>query len=219
MEERHTVLFYRTVCVGCLLGLAATVYFLFGLAGYVHNAVLNFSIAFVLLFSAGYFLVHFFAIPACLNWVGRGLWIAILIFLIAEIILGLLPPTSRDELTHHLAIPRLYVGAGRIIEVPMAPYAYYPMLLDMLYTPWVYWGYDFVPKLIHGLYGYLTGLLLFAYLAARMSAVYGLLGFFLFVSTPAIARLSHWGYIDLGVAFYTTAALLALLFWREQRDS
>jgi hypothetical protein len=171
MEERYTVLLYRTVWVGCLLGFAATVYLLFGLAGYVHNSVFNFGTAVLLLVSAGYFLVHFFAIPARLNWVGRFLWAAILIFLLAEIVLGLLPPTSRDELTHHLAIPRLYARAGRIIEVPMAPYAYYPMLLDMLYTPWVYWGYDFVPKLIHALYGYLTGLLLFAYLGRRMSAV------------------------------------------------
>jgi hypothetical protein len=151
--------------------------------------------------------------------VGRGLWAAILGYLLVEIILGLLPPASRDELTHHLAIPRLYAEAGRVVEVPIAPYAYYPMLLDMLYTPWVYWGYDFVPKLIHALYAYLTGLLLYAYLSRRMNEAYGLLGFFIFISTPVIARLSHWGYIDLGLTFYTTATLLALLRWREERES
>ena len=101
----------------------------------------------------------------------------------------------------------------------MAPYAYYPMLLDMLFTPWVYWGYDFVPKWIHALYGYLTGLLLYAYLARRMNAVYGLLGWFFFLSTPVVLRLSHWGYIDLGLAFYTAASLLCLLRWREARES
>ena len=217
MEDRFTPLLYRTGWVGCLLGFAATIYFLFGLAGYVHNAVLNFSVAAVLLASAVFLLVSFFALPAQTNRLGRILWFAILIYLVTEVVLGFLPPISRDELTHHLAIPKLYAKAGRIIEVPIAPYAYYPMLLDMLYTPWVYWGYDFVPKLIHALYGYLTGLLLFAYLGRRMNAVYGLLGFFLFVSTPAIARLSHWGYIDLGITFYTTAALLALLLWREER--
>ena len=90
----------------------------------------------------------------------------------------LLPPTSRDELTHHLAIPKLYANAGRIIEIPIAPYAYYPMLVDMLFTPWVYWGYDFVPKWIHALFGGLTALLLYSYLARRMNAVYGWLGGF-----------------------------------------
>jgi hypothetical protein len=98
----------------------------------------------------------------------------------------------------------------------MAPYSYYPMLLDMLYTPWVYWGYDFVPKWIHGLFAFLTGLLLYTDLSRRMNAAYGLLGFFFFVSTPVILRLSQWAYIDLGVTFYTTASLLCLLRWREE---
>ena len=120
---------------------------------------------------------------------------------------GWLNPLDRPVWQISLSV-RSYARAGRMIEVPMAPYSYYPMLLDMLYTPWVYWGYDFVPKWIHALFGFLTGLLLYAYCAGRMNAVYGLLGFFFFVSTPAVARLSHWGYIDLGITFYTTAALI-----------
>jgi len=219
MEERFSLLLSRTAWVGCLLGFSATFYFLFGLAGYVHSVLLNYSVVAALVLGAAFFLVNFLVIPRATNWIGRLIWSAILIFLVVEIILGLLPPTSRDELTHHLAIPKLYAKAGKIIEVPMAPYSYYPMLLDMLYTPWVYWGYDFVPKLIHALYGYLTGLLLYAYLSRGMNAEYGLLGFFLFISTPVIARLSHWGYIDLGLTFYTTGALLGLLRWREERES
>jgi hypothetical protein len=99
----------------------------------------------------------------------------------------------------------------------MAPYSYFPMLLDMLYTPWVYWGYDSIPKFIHGLFGFLTGLSLYAYLSRRMNAVYGLLGFFFFISVPSVLRLSHWAYVDLGTTFYTTAALLCILRWREDK--
>jgi hypothetical protein len=219
MEERFSVLLKRTCLVGCLLGVCGTWYFLFGLAGYVSNPWLNFSVVIVLLATALFFICHFLAILRQTNWLGKIIWATILVILIVEIILGLLPPTSRDELTHHLAIPKLYAKAGRIIEVPIAPYSYYPMLIDMLYTPWVFWGYDFVPKWIHALFGFLTGLLIYAYCGGRMNAVYGLLGFFLFVSTPVIARLGHWGYIDLGITFYTTASLLCLLRWREERDS
>ena len=218
MEERFSILLKRTALVGCLLGTSATVYFLLGLAGYVRNVWLNWSVLTALVVSALFFLGKFFTIPRQTNWLGRVIWAAILLLILEQIALGLLPPTSRDELTHHLAIPKLYADAGRIIEVPIAPYAYYPMLVDMLYTPWVYWGYDFVPKLIHGLFAFLTGLLLFAYLSRRLNAVYGLLGFFLYVSMPVIARLSHWAYIDLGITFYTTASLLCLLRWREQRE-
>lgn len=219
MEERFSVLLNRTCLVGCLLGVCGTWYFLFGLAGYVSNPWLNFSVVIVLVAATLFFICHFLAIPRQTHRLGKIIWAAILVILIVEIVLGLLPPTSRDELTHHLAIPKLYAKAGRIIEVPIAPYSYYPMLIDMLYTPWVFWGYDFVPKWIHALFGFLTGLLIYAYCGGRMNAVYGLLGFFFFVSTPVIARLSHWGYIDLGITFYTTASLLCLLRWREERES
>ena len=218
MEERFSVLFSRTCWAGCLLGAAGTWYLLFGLAGYVRSPLLNLSVVAVVLATALFFLFHFFTIPRQTNWVGRGTWAGIFIILIVEVVLGALPPTSRDELTHHLAIPKLYAKAGKVIEVPMAPYSYYPMLLDMLYTPWVYWGHDFVPKWVHGLFACLTGLLLYADLSRRMNAVYGLLGFFFFISTPAVLRLSQWAYIDLGITFYTTASLLCLVRWREERS-
>src|SRR5258706_8098085 len=215
MEQRFSRLLAQTCGVGVVLGGAATLYFFFGLAGYVHNLLLNIGVALILLAALLFFFYQFLNAAKGSGWVGWPIWLAILIILVFEILLGLLPPTSRDELTHHLTIPKLYARAGRIIEVPIAPYAYYPMLLDMLFTPWVAWGYDFVPKWIHALYGGLTGLLLYAYLARRLNVVYGLLGWFFFLSTPVILRLSHWGYNDLWITFFTTSSFLCLLGWRE----
>src|SRR4029453_10331610 len=217
MEDRFSVLLFRTCLVGCLLGIVGTIYFLLGLAGYVCSLFLNLFVARSLVAATVFFLAAFIGVLWETNWVGRILWLSIFVILGTEIILCLVPPTARDELTHHLAIPQLYARAGRIIEVPMAPYSYFPMLLDMLYTPWVYWGYDSVPKLIHGLFGFLTGLSLYAYLSRRMNAVYGLLGFFFFISVPSVLRLSHWAYVDLGTRFYTTAALLCMLRWSEEK--
>jgi 4-amino-4-deoxy-L-arabinose transferase-like glycosyltransferase len=219
IADRSAALLFRTCLAGCVLGAAATLYLLVGLAGYVHNPLANSGLLLVLAACALFFLAEFFSIPIKANRLERWIWVAILVILIAEVVLGFLPPTARDELTHHLAIPKLYARAGRIIEVPMAPYAYYPMLLDMLYTPLIYWGYDFIAKHTHALFGFLTGLLIHAYLTRRLSRVYGLLGFFFFISTPAVLRLSHWAYIDLGITFYSTAALLCLLRWREEREA
>ncbi len=217
IEDRFAVLLFRTCLVGCLLGIVATIYFLLGLAGYVGSPLLNLFVAGSPVAAAIFFLNAWIGALGQANRIGRVLWLSIVVILGTEIVLCLVPPTARDELTHHLAIPRLYARAGRIIEVPMAPYSYYPMLLDMLYTPWVYWGFDSVPKLIHGLFGFLTGLSIYAYLSRRMNAVYGLVGFFFFISLPSVLRLSHWAYVDLGTAFYTTAALLCLLRWREEQ--
>ncbi|HXV84117.1 MAG TPA: phospholipid carrier-dependent glycosyltransferase [Candidatus Binatia bacterium] len=219
MEDRFSILLFRTGLVGCLLGIVATIYFLLGLAGYVGSSLLNLFVAGSLIATTAFCCKAFIGAFRETNWVGRLIGLCIFVILIAEILLSLVPPTARDELTHHLAIPRLYAREGRIIEVPMAPYSYYPMLLDMLYTPWVYWGQDSIPKLIHGLFAFLTGLSLYAYLSRRMNGVYGLLGFFFFISVPSVLRLSHWAYVDLGVTFYATASLLSLLRWSEEKSS
>jgi len=217
-DDRFSLLLYRTSLSGCLLGGSATLYLLGGVSGLVSNPLLNIATAAGVFLAALFFLYIFFIWMLDKSKWNLLLWLLILLVLGAEIVLGFLPPTARDELTHHLAIPRLYVKAGRILEVPFALYSYYPMLLDMLYMPWVRWGWDSMPKLIHGLYGFLTALLLYAYLARRLSPIYGLLGFFLFIFTPAILRLSTWAYVDLGVTFYSTASLLCLLRWVEARE-
>jgi hypothetical protein len=219
MDKRFSAVLFQASLLGCLLGVVATIYFLFGLAGYVGNIGLDLFVAASLALSVLFFLSAFVQTVFQTHWLGRILWLAILIIVGVEVLLCFVPPTARDELTHHLAIPRLYARVGRIIEVPMAPYSYYPMLLDMLYTPWVAWGYDSVPKLVHGLFGFLTGLSLYAFLSRRMNAVYGLLGFFFFISVPSVLRLSHWAYVDLGITFYATSSLLCLLRWQEERDS
>src|SRR3989338_7654153 len=217
-QDQFSTLLYRTSVCGSLLGATATLYFLGGISGYIGNPFLNAAAGAAVLLAALYFLYVFLVYLPDKSLLGSLLWLLILLVLGAEIVLGFLPPTARDELTHHLAIPRLYVKAGRILEVPFALYSYYPMLLDMLYMPWVRWGWDSIPKLIHGLYGFMTALLLYAYLARRLSSIYGLLGFFFFICTPAILRLSHWAYVDLAVTFYSTASLLCLLRWLEERE-
>src|SRR3990170_8321272 len=217
-DDRFSLLLYRTSLSGCLLGGSATLYLLGGVSGFVGNPLLNIAAAAGVSLAALFFLYIFFIWMLEKRKWNLLLWLVILLVLSAEVVLSLLPPTARDELTHHLAIPRLYIKEGRILEVPFAPYSYYPMLLDMLYVPWVRWGWDSVPKLIHGLFGFLTALLLYAYLARRLSQIYGLLGFFVVIFTPAVIRLSHWAYVDLGTTFYSTASLLCLLRWLEGRD-
>ncbi|MGH7772846.1 MAG: glycosyltransferase family 39 protein, partial [Candidatus Binatia bacterium] len=214
-QDRFSLLLYHTCFLGCFLGLTSTLYFLAGVTGHIGNSLLNAITAFFVFLAALFFLYIFFVSMLDKSRLGILIWFLILLVLLAEFVLGFVPPVARDELIHHLAIPKLYLQAGRIIEISFALHSYYPMLLDMLYTPFVKWGWDSVPKLIHGLFGFLTGLLLYAYLARRLNPVYGLLGFVLFVSIPMILRLSNLAYVDLGLTFYSSASLLCLLRWLE----
>src|SRR5688500_11694248 len=111
-DERFSTLLFRTCSVGCVLGMVANLYFLLGIAGYVRTPSLNFGIVLVLAASALFLLSHFSSIPLKTNWLGRIIWVAVLLILLAEIVLGFWPPTARDALAHHLAILQLYAQSG-----------------------------------------------------------------------------------------------------------
>ncbi len=64
--------------------------------------------------------------PWCLPVVLGGL---ILIVICSIVLLSLVPPVSKDELVHHLAVPKLYLKHGGMIEIPFMPFSYYPMNL------------------------------------------------------------------------------------------
>ena len=131
------------------------------------------------------------------------------------LLLGSTPPVDRDALTHHLAVPKLYLKHGGIYEIPNIVFSYYPMNLDLLYMIPLYFGNDIFPKYIHFAFALLTALLIFTYVKNRTSIAYGLFGMLFFLSLPVIVKLSTTIYVDLGLIFFSTAALIFLLQWLE----
>ncbi|MBT8351146.1 MAG: glycosyltransferase family 39 protein [Deltaproteobacteria bacterium] len=131
------------------------------------------------------------------------------------IILSSVPPTSRDALTHHLAVPKLYLKHGGIYEIPELEFSYYPMNLDLLYLIPLSLGNDIIPKFIHLSFALMTAWLIFSYLKKRIDTYYGLIGVILFLSLPVIIKLSTTAYVDLGLIFFSTASILYLLKWIE----
>jgi Dolichyl-phosphate-mannose-protein mannosyltransferase len=210
-------LLYRLCLLGCALGSTATLYQISGLLGHLNDPVPNLLLVAVLLGATIYSLAVFLSVKET-SLVGRLSWYLVLAILITDLVLGLVPPTTRDELTHHLAISRLYADQGRIFEIPFVLPSYYPMLLEMFYVPFVRWDWDFVPKLVHGLFGLLTGLLVYSYLSLRLNRIYGLLGLLFFVSIPVILRLSSQAYVDLGLVFFSTGSFLGILQWQENQS-
>ncbi len=132
------------------------------------------------------------------------------------VVLASVPPISRDALTHHLALPKLYLKHGDIYEIPFMRFSYYPMNLDLLYLIPLYFENDIVPKSIHFSFAILTAWLIFNYLKRRTNIVYALTGALFFLSIPIIVKLSITVYVDLGLIFFSTASLLLLLRWMEK---
>ena len=136
---------------------------------------------------------------------------------IAVGILGWVPPVSRDALTHHLAVPKLYLQHGGVYEIPSIKFSYYPMNLDFLYMIPLYFGNDIAPKFIHFLFALLTAGILYGYLKNRIGKLWGLCGAALFLSLPIVVKLSITVYVDLGLVFFSTAALIYLFKWIDNR--
>ena len=135
--------------------------------------------------------------------------------IIAIIILSSAPPVSRDALTHHLAVPKLYLNHGSIYEIPSLKFSYYPMNLDLLYLIPLYLGNDIAPKYIHFFFGLLTTFLIYMYLKKRINTTYALFGALFFLSIPVIVKLSITAYVDLGLVFFSTASIIFLFKWIE----
>ena len=135
----------------------------------------------------------------------------------AIVILAAVPPVSRDALTHHLAVPKLYLNYGGIYEIPHLKFSYYPMNLDLLYLLPLYFGNDILPKYIHFMFSLLTAGLIFRHLKKRLGSSWGLLGALIFLSLPVIVKLSITVYVDLGLIFFSTAAILGLIDWVGNR--
>ena len=89
------------------------------------------------------------------------------VLIVSIVILSCVPPVSKDALTHHLAVPKLYLNHGGIYEIPFMVFSYYPMNLDLLYLIPLYFGNDIVPKFIHFSFALLTCWLIFGYIKRR----------------------------------------------------
>jgi hypothetical protein len=130
-------------------------------------------------------------------------------------LLAIVPPVSRDALTHHLYIPKLYLQHGGIYEIPHLVFSYYPMNLDLLYLIALYFNNDIAPKFIHFSFAVITAALIYRYLARRINTTYALLGALFFLTIPVIIRLSSTVYVDLGLICFLFFSLIFLFDWIE----
>lgn len=131
------------------------------------------------------------------------------------ILLGSVPPVSRDALTHHLIIPKLYLKHGGIFEIPYIEFSYYPMNLELLYMIPLYFGNDIIPKYIHFSFAIFTAILIYFYFKDKINGDWGIFGAFFFLTIPVIIKLSTIVYVDLGLIFFSTASILQIIKWRD----
>ena len=141
------------------------------------------------------------------------LGLLLLITVAVTLLMCSVPPISRDALTHHLAVPKLYLKHGGIYELPTIVFSYYPMNIDLLYLLPLYLKFDIGAKYIHYSFALLTAWFIFRYLRKYAGPIYGMFGALLFLTIPVILKLSITVYVDLGLVFFSWLCLYYFLIW------
>ena len=139
--------------------------------------------------------------------------LCLLLLVFSVLIMAAVPPVTRDALTHHLAVPKLWIKNGGMYEIPQITFSYYPMNLDLIYVIPLIIGNDIVPKYIHLLFGIATALSIYTFLKKRTTLAYALLGALIFLSTPVIVKLSISVYVDLGLIFFSWVSIYYIFEW------
>jgi hypothetical protein len=137
-----------------------------------------------------------------------------LTFLLA-LISTLTPPVEWDALVYHLAGPKTYIAAHRVLWVEDNFHLNFPALTEMLFTGAMLLKGDVLARLIHLTYGALTVAAIYAFSRKHFHGLVPLLAAVLFASIPTAVTIATWAYVDLALAFYEFMAFFAVVNWLE----
>jgi len=129
----------------------------------------------------------------------------------------LVPPGGGDydSLVYHLAAPRQYLRAGRIVELRYDHHTYFPFGTEMLFTFGLWLRGPIVAKLFHWLMLPLACGAIVAIARRHLSLRSGLLGAALFASLPVVQSEAPTAYIDLALVAFSLFAFLQFFNWLE----
>jgi hypothetical protein len=155
-----------------------------------------------------------------------SVWVRIISFLILFVlalafIAALAPPTAKDTLLYHLSLPKAYMAAGGIVDVPYNIAGFLPLGAEM-HNVWA--------LLVSGPGNLRTGevaagAVMFSFFPLLLAAVYGwarergagrvwaLMAALLTASVPTAYHVAASGYVDLALSLYVALAVQAMGRW------
>jgi len=124
----------------------------------------------------------------------------------------ILPITARDALIHHLYVPKMWLQAGSIIEIPWHEWSYYPQLIQLGYAGLGSLGLRQLSSLYHYSFLLLLGAVVAAFVKRRFEAkTLGVFAFLVTISMPALIKLGTEPLVDIPLALYVAVAFALLV--------
>jgi hypothetical protein len=126
--------------------------------------------------------------------------------------LALAPAFSTDALVYHLAIPKAFLHAGGVVNLPDNIYSFFPQQIEMLYLFALALGSDSLAQLTGLGITFLLLLGLWQYSKQKVGESYAWLTPLIFISTPTFFSVASSAYVDLQAAAYV---FLAFYSWEN----
>ena len=134
-----------------------------------------------------------------------------------SLLLALTPPAEWDALVYHLAGPKTYIDAGRVLWVPGNFHLSFPALTEMLFLCAMLLKGDILAHLIHLAYGVLTVAAIYVFARKHFTGHVPVMAAVFFASIPTAVAIAAWAYVDLTLAFYEFMAFAAFVNWLDTR--
>lgn len=135
-------------------------------------------------------------------------------------VLAMLPIVSRDALLYHLAVPKLWLEAGRIVEISWHEWSHFPLMISLAYAGFLKYGLVSLTPYYHLSYllllcGVVAAFVYYKFQQEELAILSALLAFTL----PVCMRVGIEPMSDLALAFYFGLSFAVFIFWGEQRGS
>ena len=133
-------------------------------------------------------------------------------------LVGALPIISRDALIYHLAVPKWWLAAGRVVELPWHEWSHFPLLISGAYAGFLQLGLERFTPLYHLSYLVLFAGLVMSFVHYKFQdAELSLWSGGIAVAMPLSVKLGSEPMADLAVAVYFGLTIALFTVWAELR--
>jgi hypothetical protein len=158
---------------------------------------------------------------------GRATLVLVVTTQALALIAALAPPTAKDTLLYHFAIPRAYIAAGGGIEVPYNIAGYYPLGVELhavwamlLGAPMGQRAAEAAAGATLFLFSPLLMMVIFGWARERgLDRAWAAVAALMVVWVPTAYDVAASAYVDLALAAYTAVAVRAFCRWWTTLDT
>ena len=149
----------------------------------------------------------------------RGPILVVLGFLaLANFAWALAPEIQYDAMNYQLSVPAAWAAQHRLVDLPIFWHSYFAHLFNMIFALGFSLHGAEVGKLLVFAAGLLSAAAVYALGRSLFGERAGLWAAAAFFTTPLVGWLAGTAYVDLPVTLFTTAALLALVRFRDDNE-